>query len=299
MLGLDPIHSPPTSGRDAMMAFLWSALDFSVVVVGVALAVFGLVVLWAYKGPSGGEMAVLIMAPLYLAALLCQFIGAFSGLLLAFLIDKSPARFVAGILGGVFFLTCALTVFVSVRAWRLEKKSDRVIGQDEMIDLIRCRAVSSFSKEPDGTVRFEYAERRDENGRYLYYRPTHADSQGYPAYVAAANDLRHRHGHVIDYHNHADSYDPLAPGPRWVTTDEATALLRAGEIDTFSYGEPPDPRKILKAGTSTGIALIDHGWVRHLVVDRAAEAAMIPIAREAQHRHGKPQFSIDGRYEWQ
>jgi hypothetical protein len=45
------------------------------------------------------------------------------------------------------------------------------------------------------------------------------------------------------------------------------------------------------------IQLIDYGWVRHIHVLPSLESTMIPIARAAQNRLGKPQFNINGHYE--
>jgi len=122
--------------------------------------------------------------------------------------------------------------------------------------------------------------------------------------VAAANEVHDQVG-VIPYFNDTGQNDPAGPGGRWIPSEAAAALLDAGKIKTFSYGTPepslfaPDHRSQMTFhGTPTGIKLIDYGWVRHIAVMPSMESTMIPIARAAQHRLGKPQFCINGHYEY-
>lgn len=270
------------------MTFLWIVLAGSLALVAVATTVRAWLGTWARNGKSGSEYLYMALSPLFFAELLARFAGGVAGVLLVVLLDEPRARTVAGVLGGVLVLLCIPVVTGLLRHRKSLATADRVLGQDEMLELIRSRAITSFVKEADGSLRFVYAERDDD-----LFRPTNADPEGYPAYVAAADEVRRGHGHTIAYRSRADA--PV--GPRWVTVEEATALLDAAEIKTFTYRELPEHRQVPESGTPTGIKLLDHGWVRHLVVDPAMEATMIPIARAAQRVHGRPQFSSNGWYE--
>jgi hypothetical protein len=103
---------------------------------------------------------------------------------------------------------------------------------------------------------------------------------------------------VVRYRNNTSCpHDPPSRRHRWITAEEAAALLNAGQIGTFGYGQPDAFDTRMLFGEPTGIKLIDFGSVRHIYVEPAMELAMIPIARAAQKRHGRPQFTINGKYE--
>ena len=67
-----------------------------------------------------------------------------------------------------------------------------------MTALIRSFAIKSFTNDEDGVSVF-YVEDRDSDGQYVY-KACRAHQDGYPAYVAAANEAR-RLGADITYFN--------------------------------------------------------------------------------------------------
>lgn len=160
-----------------------------------------------------------------------------------------------------------------------------------MLELIRSCAIKSLSKDPEG-VRVIYQDHyyRDAKGTYIY-RPQWADPMGFPAYMAAAREVRDRCGPMAC----RDSSDPGEV--RWISVEEGRQLLEASEIKTFSYGLPNSFAEIEAAGTRTGVKLIDHRWVKHMWVDPDMESATIPIARRAQVAGKHPQFAVNGHYE--
>ncbi|MBP2325603.1 hypothetical protein JOF56_005988 [Kibdelosporangium banguiense] len=278
-----------------MTVVLWVPLGVSVAIVGVSAGVHSWLVLLARKGTSGTEYMQIALAPLSVAAYVSTYVGGISGLLLASATGSPILRFLAGGLGGGLLTLNALSHVARLRERRRNRKLDRVISQDEMLELIRSQTIKGFCKQKDGVVRFTYVDYW-QNGEYIR-RPSNADGAGYPAYVAAADDVRRQHGHTVSYRNESDPHDPLTPGGRWITVEEATALLQANEIKTFAYTGSGGFAHTTFKGTPTGIRLLDHGWVRHIHVNPAMEATMIPIARDAQRRHGRPQFWMNGRYE--
>jgi len=124
-----------------------------------------------------------------------------------------------------------------------------------------------------------------------------AHPQDYLTFVAAADELL-ADGRMIHYDDETGE-GPSSTNRRWITFEEAAALLGTGKVKTFSYGSRGDSGdgRMPFRGTPTGIKLTDHGWVRHIRVDPEREAALIPLARAAQASHGRPQFSINGCYE--
>ncbi|MEV4312963.1 hypothetical protein [Actinocrispum sp. NPDC049592] len=276
---------------------MWFFLVLAVAANGFVMVVTIRLRLMARAGKSGTEIIQLGLAPVYLAAYVLTYIGGFCGIRLSGLLT-GPIRIVAGVLGGVLLGLSALGIVGFLHERLSARKLDRVISQDEMLALVRAHEIKSITKQHDGTVTFIYANNW-QDGKYIY-RPTKADPDGYPAYVTAANEIRRGQGYVITYRNENDPLDPLSPGGRWITAAEATDLLNDNEIRTFAYGSPSSGWATTPmAGDPTGIKLNDHGWVRHMYVDAANEALLIPIAREAQHRHGKPYFIINDRPETQ
>ncbi|MCE7008865.1 hypothetical protein LWC34_39550 [Kibdelosporangium philippinense] len=276
-----------------MAGFLWGAFGVAVVIVGAAAGTHAWLILLARGGASGTEFVQMVLAPLFFTAYLMTYVGAVSGLILAFTTDSLIARVLAGSIGGAMAAFDVTVHVVLYRKRRRRREINRVLSKDELLDLIKSRSVDSFRKETDGIVRFTYVNNWDENEEVIW-RPCKADGAGYPAYVAAADDVRRRCGHTISYR---DENNPGEPG-RWITVDEAITLLQANEVNTFGYGEPWNFSDTTAKGEPTGIRLLDYGWLRHLHVSSTLEATMIPIAREAQRRHGKPQFKINGRWEY-
>ena len=163
-----------------------------------------------------------------------------------------------------------------LRQRKINRERNRIMSQDEMTALIRSFAIRSFTNDEDG-VSVIYIENRDADGQYVY-KARRACRDGYPAYVAAANEAR-RLGAEITYFNRIGRNDPTSAGTRWLSVDEARELLFSGSIDAFYCGNrdpfPDEPA----AGDPTGIKLIDFGWVRHLYVESELASTMVPIAR--------------------
>jgi hypothetical protein len=240
-----------------------------------------------------------------LSAFAATFVGGFSGLVLIAVSDEgAPVHAILVAITMILFICAVLGTASFYREARRSRRHSRISEQplatEEVLALIRAGRVEAFSKEegvvtvfltPDPTVK-EWSRLR------------RADAQDYAAFVATANEVCDQVG-VITYHNDSGQNDPASPGSRWITPEEATALLNAGKISTFCHGVP-EPSfigpgrqgRMTFHGARTGIQLIDYGWVRHIYVTPALESTMIPIARAAQARLGKPQFNVNGRYEY-
>lgn len=193
-----------------MIVFLWITFIISIATISLAIAVMAWLASWARKGKSGSEIFAMALAPLFHTAFLLMYAGGVSGILLAVLHDGMVARVATGAVGSILLAMGAFAVVGKLRARRSTRDKLRVISQQEMLELIRSRAVNRFWKDGE-TVHFRYTTNTDDNGKFLW-RTTYADAKGYPAYVAAATEIRHRTGHIIIYHDHSRSNDPLSPG---------------------------------------------------------------------------------------
>jgi hypothetical protein len=165
-----------------------------------------------------------------------------------------------------------------LQQWKVNREHNRIMGRDEMLDLIRSSAIRSFSNAEDG-VCVIYQENRDSSGKYIY-KARRADPGGYPAYVAAANQAR-RLGADVTYFNQIGRNDPSSAGTRWLSVAEARELLLAGAIDAFHCGRRDPYPNEPATGETTGIKITDFGWVRHLYVGPELASTMVPIARNA------------------
>jgi hypothetical protein len=195
-----------------MTVVLWVPFGVSVAVIGVAAGVHGGLVLLARKGTSGTEYAQMFLGPLYIAAYVSTYVGGFSGLRLAAAVKSPILRLLTGSLGSGMLALSVLPLVAGSRERRLVRELYRVISQDEMLELIKSRDIKDFCKDKDGVVRFTYVNDW-QDGEYIW-RPNSADGAAYPAYVAAADDVRRRHGQTVSYRNESEPNDPPAPRGR-------------------------------------------------------------------------------------
>ncbi len=243
---------------------------------------------------AGSEFIALALFPFYLLAPFAGIAGPVAGFWLAARTSSSAGSIVLYLVSGVLTAWTALWIvsgLISAARSRAESREEsRVIGQDEMIELIRSRAIRSFTRE-SGSVSIQYENYWSTEEKYMW-RPEHADPGGYDRYVAAALELAPEF--VVAFH---DDDSPRERLFRWITADEAESLLEHGMVKTFNYGAgslADEPA----SGERTGIKLIDYGWVRHIYVEPPMEHTMVSAARAAQRSHnGFPQFCIDGKYE--
>lgn len=235
-----------------------------------------------------------LLLPISMA--LFRYTGTIAALLMAAQLNMPAAWFVAG---AIVVVKVVMEMTRYFRRRKLDNDLSRVISQDEMLELIRSRAIPYFAIGQSGHVGIAHSFKQD--GATV--RTTiFADPGGYPAYVsayvAAANDVRQHRGHVIAYFNRSDSLNgPRNTSSRWITVDEATTLLRDAEIVTFTFGDGSERQRVPATDDPTGIMLIEYGWIRHLVVDPALATMIIPTTLEAQRRHSKPKFLVNGYYE--
>ncbi|KFU80277.1 hypothetical protein SAMN04489729_7976 [Amycolatopsis lurida] len=281
-----------------LAAAMWSVLAISVLAV---MAVFGSMAVHLLRA---SETPAFWMAPLIGCAYVLMFPAGACGLLLTTVLDdRSPARVVVTAIAILLLAGAVLcTAQVIRQGWltrRQNRRSKRILSRTEVLALIRSGEVERFAKRQESLQMFL---KPDPTGKDMV-RTRRADPRDYSECVAAANDVRDQVG-VIHYHNSDNPLDPSSPGGRWITPEEAAELLNAGEIKTFSFGNPEasfigpgEHGQITFHGIPTGIKLADYGWVRHISVTPAMEPTMIPIARAAQARHGIPQFSINGHNE--
>ena len=277
----------------ALRIIAWLVLCGSVVPVAVVVASHAKAVSMARRQQAGSEYIAMMLWPFYLLAPFAGTAGAVAGFWLATRADSTAGSVVLYMAGGVLGAWTALFLTGTVRSSRQTRanarKTSRVLSKDEMIGMIRSRAIRSFTRR-SGSVSIMY-ENYWIDGTYQWL-PRHADPDGFDSYVAAALALAP--GFTVAFHD-----DELPPERllRWITAQEAEDLLARGMVKTFTYGTgrlADEPT----SGERTGIKLVDHGWVRHIHVEPPMQDTMIPIARAAQRsHHGVPQFCIDGKYE--
>jgi hypothetical protein len=272
----------------------WLVLCASVLCLAVVTASHIKALRMVRRQQAGSEFIALALFPFYLLAPLAGIAGPIAGFWLAARTSSTAGSVVLYLVSSVLTAWTALWIvssLISAARSRAESRAEsRVISQDEMIELIRSRAIRSFTRE-SGSVSIQYENYWSTKGKYMW-RPQHADPGGYDRYVAAALELAPER--VVAFHDEDSPADRLF---RWITADEAESLLEHGMIKTFNYGAG-DLADEPASGGRTGIKLIDHGWVRHIYVEPGMEDTMVPVARAAQRsHHGFPQFCIDGRYE--
>jgi hypothetical protein len=282
----------------------WSILCGSILWVAAVVASLVMTMRMASHERAGSEFIPLALSPLYVLAPLASITGAVAGFWLATRTSSAAGSILLYLVGGVLAVSalvslfCAFLVWAALQMasagrsrWSRRARRSRVIGQDEMLELINSRAIRSFTRE-SGVVSIEYVSSRDADGNFVWL-PNRAAPDGFDAYVAAAQELAP--GFIIAF---SDQDSPLAKRCRWITADEAESLLARNMIATFNYGTHHTFQHAPAAGEPTGIKFIDWGWVRHIYVEPPMTDIMMPVARAAQRSHdGAPKFCRNGRYE--
>ena len=271
------------------MLVLWALWGIAVLNVGALFVSLAVSVLWP-RFEGLGLLAVLLA----MFAIVTTFVGGFSGLALILLSDAGVVLVVSTV---VLLAGAALVTAVGLHQIWLSRRISRIgrklLSRDEVLDLIGAGLVRSFSRR-DGVLEVSLDPRAAEDSD-LWTRRAHP--RDYLAFVAAADEIL-AEGRMIHYDDDTGE-GPSSTNHRWITLDEAAALLGTGKVQNFLYGNrggSGDDRMTFR-GTPTGIKLIDHGWVRHIRVTPEREAILIPLARAAQASHGRPQFCVNGSYE--
>ncbi|WP_285478400.1 hypothetical protein [Amycolatopsis sp. NBRC 101858] len=223
------------------------------------------------------------------------FVGGFSGLLLILLTDAGVVLIAstAVLLAGAAFVAS----LVLKHRWLFRRESrarTRILSRKEVLELIRAGLVHSLSRR-DGVleVDLKLAAAAEPALRTRRARP-----RDYLAFVAAADELL-ASGRKISYEDETGE-GPSSTDRRWISVEEAARLLGTGEVKTFACGgdeRSADGRPRTFRGTPTGIKLTDRGWARHLAIVPEMAKTLLPLARVARARWGRPHISIDGRYE--
>ena len=274
------------------MPVLWALWGIAVLNVAAVFVSFTVHVIGSRFTTAGPPLLTIL---LIISAMATTFAGGLSGLLLILLSRLGSPMRVVLIVSTVALLTGAASVVALFAGQaRLSRRARRIGGQllsaDEVVALIEAGLVRSFSRR-EGVLELSLDPRVDEDPE-LWTRRAHP--QDYPTFVAAADELL-AEGRMIHYDDETGE-GPSSTTHRWITLEEATALLGADKVTTFSYGSrggSGDTRATFR-GTPTGIRLTDHGWVRHIQVAPAMEAILVPLARVAQASHGRPQFHVNG-----
>jgi hypothetical protein len=283
-------------GLSQMLSVIaWLVLCGSALPVAAVIAVHAWAVSLARHGKSGSEFIPMFFLPLYLLALLAGITGPIAGFWLAAMAGSTAGRVVLSSVAGAWAVPTVLVLVGLIRSvpsvlrQRAQAREwSRVIGQDEMINLMRSGSVRAFERRPGPVVVIWYERSLAASGKGRY-GTQHADPGGYDAYVAAARELTP--GITIEY---ADEDLPPKSKFRWITADEATDLLERGRVIVFHCGVNIVPA----SGEPTGIKIIDYGRQYHMYIDPPMEGAMMPVARAARHAHnGHPRFVIDGKRE--
>jgi hypothetical protein len=272
------------------MPVLWVLWGIAVLNVGALFVSLAVSLLW-----SRFEGLVFLAVPLIMFATVTTFVGGFSGLALILLSDAGVVLVVSTV---VLLAGAALVTAVGLhKIWlsrRISRIGTKLLSRDEVLDLLGAGLVRSFSRRRDGVLEVSLDPRAAED-KDLWTRRAHP--RDYLTFVAAADEIL-AEGRMIHYDDDTGE-GPSSTNHRWITLDEAAALLGAGKVETFSYGNrgSSGADRTTFRGTPTGIKLTDHGWVRHIQVTPEREATLIPLARAAQASHGRPQFCVYGSYE--
>ncbi|QKV72703.1 hypothetical protein [Amycolatopsis sp. Hca4] len=267
---------------------LWGIGVLNVVALAVSIAVLSI---RERRGKKGMELLTPFLGAL---AVVTGTVGGSSGVVLI-LISGAGAILIAGTVLQLVFP--AFIAVLLLTGWWLNHRDSRIakrrLPREKVLELIETGLVHSFVRR-DGVLDVTIDPRSDE-GRQL--RQRRADPKDYLVFVAAADELL-AEGRMIHYHDETGE-GPSSTNHRWITVDEAAALLGTGQVATFSYGarsDPGDGRTAFR-GTPTGIGLFDHGWVRYMAIAPEREAALVPLARAAHASHGSPKLRVDGRFE--
>lgn len=273
------------------MPVLW--VLWGIGVVNIA-ALFVSVVVYEIRARLMEVGPACLASALAIAAIATTFVGGFSGLLLILRTDAGAVLVVGTVvlLAGAAFVTAFALhqVWLSRRVSRIGK---RLLSRKEMLDLIRAGLVRSFTRR-HGVLDVSLDPRANKHCD-LWERRAHPED--YLVFVAAADELL-AEGRVI-YYDDETGQGPSSINYRWITFEEAAALLGADKVSKFVYGRGADPGDGRTAfrGTPTGIGLADYGWGRRIEVAPAQAAALVPLARAAQATHRRLQFWVDGSWE--
>jgi hypothetical protein len=264
------------------MWMLWLVFVISLAGVAVPQALYQKACAMARRGEAGSEYIALAFTELFVLMPTFMLTGTLSALGLALKSGEIVLRVSCSVAAAAFEIWFVLSFILFMRTVLRQRKVNReyrrIMGRDEMIDLIRSSAISSFTNSESG-VSVTYLDYRDSDGRYIY-KAGRADPDGYQAYVAAANEARRR-GVGIAYFNRIGRNGPSSAGTRWVSVDEARELLLSGAVDVFHCrSRDPYPHEPA-TGEATGIKIIDFGWIRHLYVEPELASTMVPIAQSA------------------
>lgn len=269
---------------------LWGIAVLNVVALAVSLVAYLIRArLMTTVGPA------FLTTLLAILAMGTTFVGGFSGLLLILLTDAGVVLIAST---AVLLTGAALVVSLVLKhKWLFRRQSrarTRLLSRKKVLDLIRAGLVHSLSRH-DGVleVDLKLAAAADPA-----LRARRAHPRDYLAFVAAADELL-ASGRRIRYEDETGE-GPSSVDRRWISVEEAARLLGTGEVKTFACGgdeRPADGRPRTFRGTPTGIKLTDRGWSRHLAIVPEMAKTLIPLARVARARWGRPHISIDGRYE--
>ncbi|MEU8638601.1 hypothetical protein AB0C38_40995 [Amycolatopsis sp. NPDC048633] len=268
---------------------LWGIGVLNVVALGVSLSASLI-----RERVTGSATPAFITILLTMFAMVTTVVGGFSGLLLVLLTDAGVVLVVGTV---VLLVGAALVAAGYLGHRRLSRRVARIgrqlLSREEVLDLLAAGLVRSFSRR-DGVLEVTL-DPRVARERELWTR--RADPRDYLAFVAAADEVL-AEGRMLQYDDETGE-GPPSTNLRWITLEEAAALLGTGRVRSFSHGSrgrSGDDRTAFR-GTPTGIKLTDHGWVRHIAVTPELEAATIPLARAARAIHGTPEFLVDGHRE--
>lgn len=275
---------------------------FTIIAIAIIAFSYGLILYLsaqAESGVSGTEFMILPFLPLIMLVPMLIPLTIVSSLSLI-LLEKKGRMKIAWALAALIMIGAGLhQLQAEAESSNRMAEHDRVMLRDEMIGLIEACEVDSFSKSSlsEGKVSVSYVNNYDNEGEWVW-KPKHAEGEYYADYVEFAK--RVKPSCVVSYYNDmpGEKDDPASLGHRWINTDQARMELMDCSIKTFNYGPNVGFPAEELVGERTGIALIDHGWVKHIYVDGENEQVLVPIAREAQQKCGmdNPQF-WDGRYE--
>ena len=269
---------------------LWGIAVLNVVALAVSLVVYLI-----------RARVMTTVGPAFLTTLLAifamgtTFVGGFSGLLLILLTDAGVVLIAstAVLLAGAAFVAS----FVLKHRWLFRRESrarTRILSRKEVLGLIRAGLVHSLSRH-DGVLEVDL---KLAAAKEPTLRTRRAHPRDYLAFVAAADEVL-ASGRKIRYEDETGE-GPSSVDRRWISVEEAARLLGTGEVKTFACGgneSPADGRPRTFRGTPTGIKLTDRGWARHMAIVPEMAKTLMPLARVARARWGRPHISIDGRYE--
>lgn len=294
--GFDANPTPQKKSKSYIVLAIVTLIAFCVVAFSYAL--FFYLSSMAQRGMSGTEFIALALWPVLMTVPFLSVIGLVTGAILTF---KSHRKWSRLLWAGISLLLLAVTIHQAIGYVAESERSEehnRVLGRDETVALIKACEVTSISKNMnnDGKVYLMYKNNYDKNGEWNW-RPNNADGSYYTDYVKAAKEFKNTCGEIT-YMNSTpgEQDDPTGLGHRWIGVEEAKQVLLNCEINTFNYG--PITLSETPKGTNSGIALIDHGWVKHLYVYPQHETELVSVVPQAKSKCGaaKPQI-WNGSYE--